>query len=269
MNGNGASQPEPPEGLEARLGQRQHAQAALERNRVSRAFQQHGLIPNSLFSISIVSFLLGGLFVVSFAACCVASSVGVWWATYQFFFLTAAWALFHWLEFAVTAGWNPSKASVDSFLLDNGMLYHATTLAALTEYLITLYFKPSWKQIPYVSIVGISVVVIGQVLRTTAMIHASTNFNHTVQFYKADTHKLVTDGIYAWCRHPSYAGFFYWGIGTQLVLQNPLSVVVYAALMWKFFHDRIRVEERALVKFFGQDYVDYRARVGTKIPFIR
>jgi protein-S-isoprenylcysteine O-methyltransferase len=27
-------------------------------------------------------------------------------------------------------------------------------------------------------------------------------------------------------------------------------------------------EERALVKFFGDDYVTYRQRVGTKIPFI-
>jgi len=30
----------------------------------------------------------------------------------------------------------------------------------------------------------------------------------------------------------------------------------------------IAAEERALVKFFGQDYVEYRRRVGTKIPFI-
>lgn len=27
-------------------------------------------------------------------------------------------------------------------------------------------------------------------------------------------------------------------------------------------------EERALVKFFGDDYVDYRKRVGVMIPFI-
>ena len=46
------------------------------------------------------------------------------------------------------------------------------------------------------NIAGVAVVVIGQVLRTTAMVHASTNFNHTVQFYKADTHKLVTEGVY-------------------------------------------------------------------------
>ena len=87
-----------------------------------------------------------------------------------------------------------------------------------------------------------------------------------------------------WSRHPSYAGFFYWALGTQLVLQNPLSFIVHSIVLWKFFYYRSRctsflffhdlmisiiaAEERALVKFFGQDYVEYRRRVGTKIPFI-
>ena len=35
-----------------------------------------------------------------------------------------------------------------------------------------------------------------------------------------------------------------------------------------FFSGRIREEEDHLVRFFNQDYIDYRKRVGTKIPFI-
>jgi protein-S-isoprenylcysteine O-methyltransferase len=41
------------------------------------------------------------------------------------------------------------------------------------------------------------IVVLGQSLRSGAMIHASTNFSHAVAFEKRDSHKLVTDGIYA------------------------------------------------------------------------
>jgi protein-S-isoprenylcysteine O-methyltransferase len=86
-------------------------------------------------------------------------------------------------------------------------------------------------------------------------------------------------------RHPSYAGFFYWALGTQLVLQNPVSSIAYVFVLWKFFSRRIKgifvisapaasadfgtAEENALVLFFGQDYENYRRRVGTKIPFIR
>jgi len=100
------------------------------------------------------------------------------------------------------------------------------------------------------------------------MIQASNNFSHSVAFRKLETHRLVTDGVYAWFRHPSYAGFFYWALGTQLVLQNPASLVIFAFLLWRFFYYRTRVEEKALIKFFGDEYVKYRQRVGVKIPFI-
>ena len=39
-------------------------------------------------------------------------------------------------------------------------------------------------------------VLVGQALRSAAMIHASTNFSHTVAFQKRDAHRLVTDGVY-------------------------------------------------------------------------
>lgn len=41
-------------------------------------------------------------------------------------------------------------------------------------------------------------VIVGQALRSTAMIHASTNFSHSVAFHKRDTHQLVTNGIYGY-----------------------------------------------------------------------
>ncbi|KAG8701541.1 hypothetical protein FRC08_004027 [Ceratobasidium sp. 394] len=101
------------------------------------------------------------------------------------------------------------------------------------------------------------------------MIHAANNFSHSVATYKLTTHRLVTDGIYSISRHPSYTGFFYWSLGTQLVLQNPISFILYLVLLRRFFTSRIRFEEYYLVRFFGKDYEDYRAKVGTLIPFMK
>ncbi|KAJ7129556.1 protein-s-isoprenylcysteine O-methyltransferase [Mycena epipterygia] len=227
-----------------------------------------GRIPNTPLSASLIAFLLGGVFALGTLTFAVGGFGGVWWATYQLGFFAAAWSGFHWGEFAVTAGWNFEKCSVDSFLLENGSTYHIAHAIALAEYLLTLYFKPTVKSYPYVSLIGIVMVVLGQSLRSAAMIHASTNFSHTVAFRKRDSHQLVTDGVYTWFRHPSYAGFFYWALGTQVVLQNPVSFVLYAGVMWRFFYYRTRAEEGALIKFFGEDYVQYRKRVGTKIPFV-
>ncbi|KAF7776011.1 hypothetical protein Agabi119p4_4404 [Agaricus bisporus var. burnettii] len=233
-----------------------------------KAAEPRGSSPYTLLAVASIAFALGGLWGVSLLTFLVGGFVMYWWSTYQLGFFLTAWAFFHWAEFAVTAGWNLEKCNVDSFLLNNGNMYYVAHMTALAEYLITLYFFPGFKQHLYVSQLGILLVLLGQAIRSLAMIHASTNFSHTVAFEKRANHRLVVDGVYAWFRHPSYAGFFYWALGTQLVLQNPLSFSLYSILLWRFFYYRTRAEERALIKFFGQNYVEYRQRVGTKMPFI-
>ncbi|KZW04063.1 protein-s-isoprenylcysteine O-methyltransferase [Exidia glandulosa HHB12029] len=227
--------------------------------------QPRGTLPNTILAVAAIAFALGIVFSAGVAL------IALSWpsAWFQPGFFVAAWALFHFGEFAVTAGWNRDKLSVDSFLLNNGVEYHVAHSVAILEWLAIYYFAPQWKANYYVSAIGIFVTGVGQVLRSLAMVHASTNFSHQVAWRKTDTHHLVTDGIYAWSRHPSYAGFFYWGLGTQLALQNPVSFIVYFVVLWRFFNSRIKGEERYLVKFFGDDYVAYRKRVGTKLPFIR
>lgn len=75
------------------------------------------------------------------------------------------------------------------------------------------------KQITWLSATGLLMVVFGECLRKAAMFTAGSNFNHVVQNEKSETHTLVTSGVYAWFRHPSYVGWFYWSIGTQVWYQ--------------------------------------------------
>lgn len=100
------------------------------------------------------------------------------------------------------------------------------------------------------------------------MIHAASNFSHQVASSKRADHILVTQGIYAYARHPSYTGFFTWALGTQVLLCNPLGTLVFAAVLWRFFNARIRSEERYLVHFFGDEYVQYRKKVWSGLVFI-
>ncbi|KAJ3568606.1 hypothetical protein NP233_g5603 [Leucocoprinus birnbaumii] len=251
--------------IEERLRQRIAAERTSHLN--SDVADLRGGLPNTPLAVVTIAFALGCLFSVSFLIFLL-GGLDYWWTTYQLAFFLCVWSFFHWAEFAVTAGWNLEKCNIDSFLLNNGNMYHIAHATAISEYLATLYFFPGAKKFAYLSQIGVIITLCGQALRSLAMIHASTNFSHAVALEKRENHKLVTDGIYAWFRHPSYAGFFYWALGTQVVLQNPLSFVLYSGLLWRFFYYRTRAEERALIKFFGQDYVEYRRRVGTKIPFI-
>lgn len=69
-------------------------------------------------------------------------------------------------------------------------------------------------------------------------------------------------------RHPAYVGFFYWAVATQLLLLNPVSTIGFIIVLWRFFKSRIDGEEVYLTRFFGKEYVDYKARVGSGLPFI-
>ncbi|KAM3432770.1 hypothetical protein NHJ13734_006744 [Beauveria thailandica] len=227
--------------------------------------------PRSLSGVALRAFCLGaafsaGLLLTVLVLACTPSPA---WRV-PFFLL--ALSAFHFLEFWVTARRNTPVATTDSFLLTaNWPAYAVAHAAAFAECAVVSVFFPTrrWGGVGSLCLgLGLVLVVLGQTVRSAAMLHAGASFNHQIQHNKADSHVLVTSGVYGWMRHPSYFGFFYWGLGTQLVLGNVVCFFAYAVVLWYFFSRRIRVEEVKLVEFFKDDYVQYRKRVGTWIPFV-
>lgn len=229
--------------------------------------------PKSLSGIALRAFCLG----IAFSASLI-SVVGILLLTaspiWRVPFFLLALSTFHFLEFWTTAEKNTAVAGIDSFLLTaNWPAYALAHSAAFLECIVVTVFFPHRSWAPFNSgrvilLVGLFMVLVGQAVRSLAMLHAGASFNHQIQTRKAQSHLLVTTGIYGWVRHPSYFGFFYWGLGTQLVLGNVLCFVAYSAVLYMFFKDRIQHEEEKLVEFFGDDYESYRKRVGTLMPFI-
>lgn len=82
-------------------------------------------------------------------------------------------------------------------------------------------------------------------------------------------HASSPDQRYGILRHPSYVGFYYWAVGTQLVLCNPVSTVLYGLAAWTFFRYRIKYEEETLKQLFGEAYETYSAKTYIGIPFIK
>ncbi|KZM21282.1 Protein-S-isoprenylcysteine O-methyltransferase [Ascochyta rabiei] len=223
----------------------------------------------SLAGIGLRAFILGNAAMVGFLlAAQLAYHGSHLWRPFLFL---GALSVFHFLEFYTTAAYNTPSASVASYLLTNGSQYRIAHTTAFVETLITSYFFSEWQSkihSPLVILLGVAMVLVGQVVRSIAMAQAGTNFNHTVQSSKNEGHELVTGGLYAYLRHPSYFGFFWWGIGTQVMLGNTLCTLAYAGVLWYFFKTRINHEEKHLIQFFGDDYKAYRVRTRVWIPFI-
>ncbi|XP_043260006.1 protein-S-isoprenylcysteine O-methyltransferase [Colletes gigas] len=177
-------------------------------------------------------------------------------------------ATFHFSEFLSIAWVNPLTLSIDSFILNDTIAYAVAAVSSWIEFVVERQYFPTMKESSSLSYFGLILCICGELLRKLAMFTAKHNFNHIVQRERMDNHELVTYGVYRLCRHPSYVGWFYWSIGTQLVLQNPFCFLAYMVASWKFFHDRILIEEITLLNFFGEDYVEYQKNVGTGLPFI-
>jgi protein-S-isoprenylcysteine O-methyltransferase len=161
------------------------------------------------------------------------------------FFLTTL-SLFHFLEFWTHAHYNLPNATISTFLLfTNGMAYNLAHTTAMIETILTSTIFHQWQShvtYRWVQLLGFGLVIIGQIARTVAMVTATTNFHHHVQKKQRQGHELVKHGIYAWLRHPSYFGFFWWAIGTQLVLGNVFCFFIYVLVLWRFFSRRIKGE---------------------------
>jgi protein-S-isoprenylcysteine O-methyltransferase len=175
---------------------------------------------------------------------------------------------YHVSEYFIHKRLHPDKTDLTSFLITPE--YLAAFSLGYIEYAIERYFLPfkSNSHSPFIWI-GVFAIVVGLYLRFAAILTAGKAFTHLVEFEARDDHKLVTNGVYRYIRHPGYFGFFVFALGTQTMLQNPLTIVVFAVVLWRFFSRRIWREERALIEMFGQDYQTYRARTPTWIPFIK
>lgn len=133
-------------------------------------------------------------------------------------------------------------------------------LVALGPWLSSLsYALPEW-----VSWLGVATVAGAGLLHWRA--HADLGRNYSMTVLRRERQSLVTDGIYAWIRHPIYASFWLIVIAQPLLVQHwiyGLSGLPAFALL--FFH-RMRREEGMMINAFGDQYRDYMRQVGGVIP---
>jgi len=174
---------------------------------------------------------------------------------------------FHFSEFVFVAVTDPKELSEDSFLINHSREMTLARIAAFIEYFVEWYFL-NWLKGGALFWLGFFITFFGQGVRLVALFTARSNFTHQISYKKKDDHELVTTGIYSIWRHPGYFGWFWWAVGSQILLGNPICIAAYFYASYQFFADRIPEEERLLVEFFGDRYVQYRKSTPTLIPFI-
>jgi protein-S-isoprenylcysteine O-methyltransferase Ste14 len=118
----------------------------------------------------------------------------------------------------------------------------------------------------FISQVGIVLIVLGLVLRWTAVFTLKKYFTVNVAIVK--DHQLVDTGVYRYIRHPAYAGSLLSFLGLGLSFANWLSTLVIFLPILVVFLYRIRVEEQALQEVFGKAYIQYANSTKRILPGI-
>jgi protein-S-isoprenylcysteine O-methyltransferase len=187
-----------------------------------------------------------------------------------FFVFCTLLAVFHMTEFLFVAVYHSYTCGTESFLIPHSTAYSVAMGVSVLEYWIEWAFLGSFFNSATLFWIGLCIGLAGQFLRWTAFVTAGHNFTHMVSESKEAKHALVTDGVYRFVRHPGYCGWFWWSVGTQVMLANPVSAIGFAYFSYRFFSMRIAQEEALLEskEFFGEEYTRYKATTPTYIPFI-
>ena len=82
-----------------------------------------------------------------------------------------------------------------------------------------------------------------------------------------EDHELITAGLYQYIRHPIYTGMLLMILGTALSFATLGACIGFLIILMGVLL-KLKQEEALLTKHFAQDYLSYKKRTRTLIPFI-
>jgi len=107
-------------------------------------------------------------------------------------------------------------------------------------------------------------VIVGLAIRWTAIMRLGRLFTSNVAIQQS--HKIITDGLYGYVRHPSYTGLLLAVLGLAISHHNWLSFLIIVVPITAAVLYRIHIEETALTAAFRQDYVLYSRGTKRLVP---
>ena len=78
--------------------------------------------------------------------------------------------------------------------------------------------------------------------------------------------QLATKGIYGYFRHPIYGSWIVFIVPGIVLIMNSLIGLTVPVFMYGVFKILIKEEDQYLEEKFGEEYLEYRKRVGEVLP---
>ena len=110
---------------------------------------------------------------------------------------------------------------------------------------------------------ALALMLTGLAIRWTAIFTLGRSFSTNVAIRHTQT--LLKTGLYSWVRHPSYTGMLLIFAAVGVSTRNWTSLAIMLVFPTAALIYRIHVEEMALAEAFGEDFVDYRSTITSRL----
>jgi len=115
--------------------------------------------------------------------------------------------------------------------------------------------------------VGAALFIFGFWLRIIAIYTLGKFFTFQIGI-RANEHRVISHGVYAFFRHPGYAGYIYAVLGIHIAHGFLFGILFSIFMILIVYGFRIPAEEKMLTEYFGDEYRAYSKKTKRFIPFI-
>jgi len=116
----------------------------------------------------------------------------------------------------------------------------------------------------WISSIGVGIVAVRIWLKWWAMLTLGEYWS--VQIEIRESHKLIKDGPYRYLRHPAYLSNLMEYLGVPLIANAYYTLIGVLLIYLPLNLIRLHLEEKELIRKFGEEYEDYRKKVPPLFP---
>ncbi len=122
-----------------------------------------------------------------------------------------------------------------------------------------------WPKTVGIKIIADLVTFCGLLVMIWARITLGRNWSANIVL--KEDHKLVTNGPYAYVRHPIYSGLILMILGVVLYVDTLILTIFFVAFFFGAYY-KARKEEKLLMTTFEREYSEYKKKVKALVPLV-